>query len=202
MEASQPETLVMPKLISKSIARQDGRCDVCIYTNPQAAKGHAGMEYTDTTPVKEINDANELQCRIETSMQRLWQKQNRLISEKHQPPAIIAKSPMMQEILQSIEVIAPTLATVLIQGQTGVGKELIARAIHAMSNRSHKPFIAINCGAIPESLIESTLFGHEKGAFTGAIEVHQGYFERSEGGTLFWMKSIRCRQQHKPGCFV
>jgi two-component system response regulator HydG len=118
-------------------------------------------------------------------MQQLWHKQSRPISKKHQPPAIIAKSPMMQKILQSIEVIAPTLATVLIQGQTGVGKELIARAIHAMSDRSQKPFIPINCGAIPESLIESALFGHEKGAFTGAIEVHQGYFERAEGGTLF-----------------
>ena len=91
----------------------------------------------------------------------------------------------MQKILQSIGVIAPTMATVLIQGQTGVGKELIARAIHAMSDRYHKPFIAINCGAIPESLIESSLFGHEKGAFTGAIEVHHGFFERAEGGTLF-----------------
>jgi two-component system response regulator HydG len=91
----------------------------------------------------------------------------------------------MQKVLKSIEVIAPTQATVLIEGQTGVGKELIARAIHAMSERSTKPFIPINCGAIPESLIESALFGHEKGAFTGAIEVHQGYFERAEGGTLF-----------------
>lgn len=171
--------------IKKSIARQDGKCEVCIYTNPHAAKGHAGMEYTDTTPVKEINDINELQCRIESSMQRLWHKQSKQISKKHQPPAIIAKSPMMQKILQSIEVIAPTLATVLIQGQTGVGKELIARAIHAMSDRYHKPFITINCGAIPENLIESALFGHEKGAFTGAIEVHHGYFERAEGGTLF-----------------
>ena len=171
--------------IKKSIARQDGKCEVCIYTSPHAAKGHAGMEYTDTTPVKEINDINELQCRIESSMQRLWHKQSKQISKKHQPPAIIAKSPMMQKILQSIEVIAPTLATVLIQGQTGVGKELIARAIHAMSDRYHKPFITINCGAIPESLIESALFGHEKGAFTGAIEVHHGYFERAEGGTLF-----------------
>lgn len=171
--------------IKKSIARQDGKCDVCIYTNPHAAKGHAGMEYTDSTPVKEINDINELHCKIETSMQQLWHKQSKQLSKKQQPPAIVAKSPMMQKILQSIEVIAPTMATVLIQGQTGVGKELIARAIHAMSDRYHKPFIAINCGAIPESLIESSLFGHEKGAFTGAIEVHQGYFERAEGGTLF-----------------
>jgi two-component system response regulator HydG len=171
--------------IKQSIARHDGTCEVCIYTNTDAAKGHAGMEYTDTTPVKEIDDINALHSRIEASMQQLWHKQSRPVSKKYQPPAIIAKSPMMQKILQSIEVIAPTLATVLIQGQTGVGKELIARAIHAMSDRCQKPFIPINCGAIPESLIESALFGHEKGAFTGAIEVHQGYFERAEGGTLF-----------------
>jgi len=171
--------------IKKSIARHDGHCEVCIYTNPVAAQEHPGMEYTDTTPVKEIADINELHSRIEASMQQLWHKQSRPVSKKHQAPAIIAKSPMMQKILQSIEVIAPTLATVLIQGQTGVGKELIARAIHAMSDRCQKPFIPINCGAIPESLIESALFGHEKGAFTGAIEVHQGYFERAEGGTLF-----------------
>src|SRR5664279_307620 len=171
--------------IKKSIARHDGKCEVCIYTNPNAAKDRPGMEYTDTTPVKEMQDINELHSRIEASMQQLWHKQSRQFIKKHQPPAIIAKSPMMQKILQSIEVIAPTLATVLIQGQTGVGKELIARAIHAMSERCQKPFIPINCGAIPESLIESILFGHEKGAFTGAIEVHQGYFERAEGGTLF-----------------
>jgi len=171
--------------IKKSIARHDGKCHVCIYTNPRVAKGRAGLEYTDSTSVREIEDINALHSRIETSMRQLWNKQSKRILYKHQQPAIIAKSPVMQRILQSIEVIAPTLATVLIQGQTGVGKELIARAIHAMSNRCQKPFIPINCGAIPESLIESTLFGHEKGAFTGAIEVHQGYFERAEGGTLF-----------------
>jgi len=171
--------------IKQSIARHDGQCEVCVYTHPNAAKDHPGMEYTDTTPVKEMQDINELHSRIEQSMQQIWRKQSRLPAKKHQPPAIIAKSPAMQKILQSIEVIAPTLATVLIHGQTGVGKELIARAIHAMSDRCLKPFIPINCGAIPESLIESALFGHEKGAFTGAIEVHQGYFERAEGGTLF-----------------
>lgn len=171
--------------IKKSIARQDGKCDVCIYTNPHTAKGHAGVEYTDTTPIKEINDINELHSKIETSMQRLWHKQSKQLTKKQSPPTIIAKSPMMQKILQSVEIVAPTMATILIQGQTGVGKELIARAIHAMSDRSHKSFIAINCGAIPESLIESSLFGHEKGAFTGAIEIHHGFFERAEGGTLF-----------------
>ena len=171
--------------LKKTIARHDGMCEVCVYTNPNAAKGRPGMEYTDTTPVKEMQDMNALHSRIEESMQQLWRKQSKPQTKKYQPPAIVAKSPMMQKILQSIEVIAPTLATVLIQGQTGVGKELIARAVHAMSDRSQKPFIPVNCGAIPENLIESVLFGHEKGAFTGAIEVHQGYFERAEGGTLF-----------------
>lgn len=171
--------------IKKSIARRDGYCEVCIYTNQNGAKEHAGMEYTDTKPIQKMLDMNDLHSRIEKSMQQLWHKQSNQTAKKHKPPAIIAKSPGMQKILQSIEVIAPTSATVLIQGQTGVGKELIARAIHAMSDRNQKPFIPINCGAIPESLIESALFGHEKGAFTGAIEVHQGYFERAEGGTLF-----------------
>ena len=171
--------------IKQSIARHDSGCEVCIYTNPDSAKNRPGMEYNDTTPVKEIQDINELHSRIEQSMQQIWCKQSLQPAKKHQPPAIIAKSQAMQKILQAIEVIAPTLATVLIQGQTGVGKELVARAIHAMSDRCQKPFIPINCGAIPESLIESALFGHEKGAFTGAIEVHQGYFERAEGGTLF-----------------
>lgn len=171
--------------IKKSIAKKDGCCEVCVYTDPIVAQGRPGLEYTDTTPVKEIQDMHDLHSRIEESMQLIWRKQARPAAKKHQSPAIIAKSPTMQKILQSIEVVAPTLATVLIQGQTGVGKELIARAIHAMSDRCQKPFMPINCGAIPESLIESALFGHEKGAFTGAIEVHQGYFERAEGGTLF-----------------
>lgn len=171
--------------IKRSIARKDGQCEVCVYTNPVAAKDRPGMEYTDTTPVKAMQDMQALHSRIEASMQKLWHKQSKPLAKQHQPPTIIAKSPRMQKILQSIEVVAPTLATILIQGQTGVGKELIARAIHAMSARSDKPFIPVNCGAIPESLIETALFGHEKGAFTGAIEVHQGYFERAEGGTLF-----------------
>ncbi len=170
--------------IKKSIARNDGYCEVNIYTNAESAKHQSGIEYTDTTPIKAKQDMDALHSKIEASMQKIWRKQAKTL-KKHQPPAIIAKSPAMQKILKSIEVIAPTQATVLIEGQTGVGKELIARAIHAMSERNHKSFIPINCGAIPESLIESALFGHEKGAFTGAVEIHQGYFERAEGGTLF-----------------
>ena len=171
--------------IKKSIARHDGCCEVCIHTNPDTAIGRQGLEYTDTTPVKEKQDMAALHSRIEERMQKIWRNQTKIPAKKQQPPTIVAKSPSMQKVLKSIEVIAPTPAPVLINGETGVGKELIARAIHAMSERSHKPFIAINCGAIPETLIESVLFGHEKGAFTGALEVHQGYFERAHGGTLF-----------------
>ncbi len=170
--------------IKKSIARHDGKCEVCIYTNPEVAKGRPGLEYSGTIPCKEKQDIIELQSRIEESMQKIWRNHSQQPAKK-QAPAIVAKSPSMQKVLQSIEVIAPTTATVLIKGETGVGKELIARAIHAMSERNTKHFMAINCGAIPETLIESALFGHEKGAFTGAIEVHQGFFERAEGGTLF-----------------
>ncbi len=170
--------------IKKSIARHDGKCEVCVHTNPEVAKERPGIEYTSKNLCKEKQDIVELQSRIEDSMQKIWRNHPQQ-SAKKQAPAIVAKSPSMQKVLQSIEVIAPTTATVLIKGETGVGKELIARAIHAMSERNTKIFMAVNCGAIPESLIESALFGHEKGAFTGAIEVHQGFFERAEGGTLF-----------------
>ena len=91
----------------------------------------------------------------------------------------------MPDALQTIKVVAPTRATVLITGETGVGKEVIARRIHALSERWNKNFVAVNCGAIPENLVETTLFGHERGAFTGAYEVHHGLFEQAEGGSLF-----------------
>src|SRR5690606_25923908 len=86
--------------------------------------------------------------------------------------------------LQTIQTVAPTRATVLLQGESGTGKELLARAIHEMSDRANGPFISINCAALPEALVESTLFGHEKGAFTGAIKQVKGSFERAHRGTL------------------
>jgi transcriptional regulator with GAF, ATPase, and Fis domain len=98
---------------------------------------------------------------------------------------LIGKTEKMASIYQFIEMVAPTGATVLIQGESGVGKELIARAIHQRSARSHGPLISLNCGAIPESLLESELFGFEKGAFTGADTARQGKIEMSDKGTLF-----------------
>jgi two-component system response regulator HydG len=98
---------------------------------------------------------------------------------------IIGKDPQMQNIYRLIEDIAPTDATVLIQGESGTGKELVARAIHRQSPRRDKPFIVINCSAYPATLLESELFGHEKGAFTGAIRQKIGRFEQADGGTVF-----------------
>ncbi len=98
---------------------------------------------------------------------------------------IIGKDSQMQNIYRLIEDIAPTDATVLIQGESGTGKELVARAIHRQSLRRHEPFIVINCSAYPHTLLESELFGHEKGAFTGAIRQKSGRFEQADGGTVF-----------------
>jgi DNA-binding NtrC family response regulator len=97
---------------------------------------------------------------------------------------IVGESPIMRRLMQTVVTAAPTRATVLLQGESGTGKELFARAIHDASDRRDKPFIKLNCAALPEGLIESALFGHEKGAFTGAIKRVEGAFERAHGGTL------------------
>jgi two-component system, NtrC family, response regulator PilR len=98
---------------------------------------------------------------------------------------IIGKSPRMRELFVMIQKVAGSLSSVLIMGESGTGKELAARAIHCSSARRTKPFVAVNCGAIPETLIESELFGHKKGAFTGAVADRPGLFEQADGGTLF-----------------
>ncbi len=98
---------------------------------------------------------------------------------------IITRSDKMRAVLQSAQKSAGSTIPVLIEGESGVGKELIARAIHGSGARKGKPFVAVNCGALPENLIESILFGHEKGAFTGATERHEGKFQEASGGTLF-----------------
>src|SRR5580700_5406662 len=98
---------------------------------------------------------------------------------------IVGESAALKSVMQEVSLVAPTDATVLILGETGTGKELIARAIHNQSNRSGRPFIRVNCAAIPASLIASELFGHERGAFTGAMQRRLGRFEAANGGTIF-----------------
>jgi DNA-binding NtrC family response regulator len=98
---------------------------------------------------------------------------------------VITRAPAMQPVLRALEKAAASTIPVLVEGESGVGKELIARAIHGSGARRAKPFVAVNCGAMPETLVESILFGHEKGAFTGATERHAGKFVEADGGTLF-----------------
>jgi two-component system, NtrC family, response regulator HydG len=101
------------------------------------------------------------------------------------PKELVGKSEAMKRVFEAIQTVGPTDATVLITGESGTGKELVARAIHAASNRKFNPFVVIHCGALTESLLESELFGHEKGAFTGAQYRKKGSFEIAEGGTVF-----------------
>ena len=108
----------------------------------------------------------------------------RLLDERAQFYDLLGKSVAMQQVYQHIRAVARVDSTVLIDGETGTGKELVARAIHAASHRKGKPFVAVNCAGLTESLLSSQLFGHKRGAFTGAIEDHQGLFEAANGGTL------------------
>jgi two-component system, NtrC family, response regulator AtoC len=98
---------------------------------------------------------------------------------------LIGESPEMVEVADHIRRIAPSQATVMLVGESGTGKEVVAALLHSHSTRSSAPFVAVNCGAIPANLVEAELFGYERGAFTGAVRQHQGYFERAAGGTLF-----------------
>jgi transcriptional regulator with GAF, ATPase, and Fis domain len=124
---------------------------------------------------------------IET-MQRRLQVENRYLRQAVQEDrmaGLVAKSPAMQEVMQEVAAVAPTDTTTLVLGESGTGKELIARAIHAQSARRDRPFIAVNCAAIPRELYESEFFGHTKGAFSGAMRDRIGRFEAADGGTLF-----------------
>src|SRR5229473_2386243 len=107
------------------------------------------------------------------------------IKSVHNFEEIIGQSPALLEALEKVDRVAKTDATVLIAGETGTGKELIARALHSASRRHDRPLIKLNCAALPGSLVESELFGHEKGAFSGAISRRIGRFELAHGGTIF-----------------
>ncbi|MFQ5963891.1 MAG: sigma-54-dependent transcriptional regulator [Candidatus Scalinduaceae bacterium] len=131
---------------------------------------------------------------LELILTRIWEKQllilqnkdlRQQLDEKYNFSSLIGNTPGMQIICKTISEIAPAAATVLIYGETGTGKELIANAIHYNSDRKDKPFIALHCASLSEGVLESELFGHEKGSFTGAINQRRGRFELANGGTLF-----------------
>ena len=112
-------------------------------------------------------------------------KETRSLKKKVYGQEMVGESPAIKEIKDMIEKVAPTDARVLVMGANGTGKELVARNLHQKSNRSAMPYVEVNCAAIPSELIESELFGHEKGSFTSAIKQHKGKFEQADGGTLF-----------------
>ncbi|MEA3275459.1 MAG: sigma-54 dependent transcriptional regulator [Pseudomonadota bacterium] len=147
----------------KGIARH---CELAIYLDRDTARNRPGVEYCDIS---------------ESGFRGAPGGQG----THEQLPQLVACSAAIKRLLVAIDIVAPTPATVLVTGETGVGKELVARRLHALSGRAEEDFVAVNCGAIPEELVDSTLFGHEKGAFTGAFQRRAGYFERAQDGTLF-----------------
>jgi DNA-binding NtrC family response regulator len=186
--------LMMPKVDGRSLLRwvtqNHPETAVILMTGfgtiPQAVEAiKAGAAAYLTKPL----DPEELLLQVKKSLEdkRLRQELSRLrgqLREGWHYRHIIGKSPAMRQVFSVIDRAAPVKTTVLISGESGTGKEMVARALHEASPRKGGPFLALNCGAIPENLIESTLFGHEKGAFTGADKQSRGYFQASDGGTL------------------
>ncbi len=145
-----------------------------------------GARYYIRKPFK----ISEMQARVrhtiefsETAKERDTLK--KVVKRSTNPDNIIGTSPKMDEVYHLIRKVADTDSTILIQGESGTGKELVARALHYNSSRQHQPFVAINCSALPENLLESELFGHKKGSFTGAVSDKAGLFEEAERGTIF-----------------
>ncbi|MAT70725.1 MAG: transcriptional regulator [Planctomycetaceae bacterium] len=150
-----------------------------------AALRHGAFDYL-TKPCRLI-EIEALLKRV-SDKRKLEQKNRALEHQVRQlqgSPLLIGETALMQKVRLMIEKVAPTSSTVMVLGETGTGKELVARSLHDQSTRAKEPFVAINCGALPETLIESELFGHRKGAFTGADDNRPGLFEVAHGGTIF-----------------
>ena len=173
-------------VLDKRIALGHSCCEVRIFLDPGRGKDVFGYEYHKEKDIIRRGGTDvKVTARIEKRMYQVWcDSVGAKYDHELRRPMLVAKSAAMRNALNTVDVVAPTAATILITGETGVGKEVIARAVHAMSDRYSREFVAVNCGAIPENLIESALFGHERGAFTGAHDVHHGMFERAERGTL------------------
>lgn len=178
--------------LQKRIAVNDGMCEVCIYTDPETARGRPGDEYFgDRERISADSDTEPLLRRLEKKIHETWCAGHPGKAPAAGRPSLVAESRAMRTALKTVELVAATPTAVLITGETGVGKEVIARALHALSDKAERELVSVNCGTIPESLIESVLFGHEKGAFTSAYNVHHGLFERADKGTLF-LDEIDC----------
>ena len=129
-------------------------------------------------------DSQELLQKVASAIKLSGGDPGRNAADEEWREGIITRSPLMEDLLRQSKLVADSGASILIHGESGTGKELLARAIHRASPRRDKPFVAVNCGAIPGDLLESELFGHARGAFTGAVQAHKGLFQAADGGTL------------------
>ncbi|MGQ0551879.1 MAG: sigma-54-dependent transcriptional regulator [Planctomycetota bacterium] len=197
--AAQPFDLVLTDLRMNDVdgmevlagARRKGDVDVVVVTGHGSVESaveamRAGAAHYITKPVN-IHELREVLSRI-VEKQRLRRRNQELevqLDDRYGFDAIIGRSPGMLAMFRTLRQVAPTDVTVLVTGESGTGKELVARALHQNSRRRNAPFVALNCAALPESLLESELFGHERGAFTGASARKIGHIENATGGTLF-----------------
>lgn len=168
-----------PQPIAVVLLTAQGNIDIAVDAMKAGAYDFI-QKPVDTARLKQIlqNAARQRGTTLELEVTR------RKLRDAGELGAMVGSSRPMQEIFRLVEMVAPSTASVLITGESGTGKEMVARTIHELSPRKNKPFVAINCSAIPETLIESEIFGHEKGAFTGALERRAGCFELAEEGTL------------------
>jgi DNA-binding NtrC family response regulator len=157
-----------------------GSIDIAVEAMKQGARDFLTKPLTDLPKLKTLLDDAERELEMRRKAKRLASH----VDEEGGPGGFIGNSKVIREVFQMIESVAQRDVSVMITGESGTGKEVVARTIHRMSRRDSKPFVAINAAAIPESLIESELFGHERGAFTGAVATRQGVFEQANGGTL------------------
>jgi len=146
---------------------------------------HGAVDYLESPVTAEKLAAAVQRATLEARSSRELQEARKQVRDRFGFSHMLTRSPRMLRVFDQVRAVAGTDATVLIRGETGTGKELITRAIHERSHRKDRPFISVNCGAFTESLLESELFGHEKGSFTGASGRRQGVFEMADGGTLF-----------------
>ncbi len=178
----------------KSIAKESPRSQILFITRPESLENVVStLEVGTYQYAKQPVSDDELRLLIETALrdQKLVVEKTEAIGQGDRFDMLIGRAPSMQQVYRSIKRVAQSEVPVLILGDTGTGKDLAAQIIHRRSKRSGEPFIAINLGSLPSDLVASELFGHEKGAFSGAIKTHQGVFERAGNGTVF-LDEIDC----------
>ena len=191
----------MPKMngleILKKIKAMELEADIIMVTaSKDVAPAVEAMKLGAVDYVTKPFEVKELQIVIEKALEKRGLVRENLYLKDALKDAteycdLIGQTPVMQKLFETISRVAPADSTVLVHGESGTGKELVARAIHKKSKRAQQPFVTVNCAAIPENLLESELFGHERGSFTGALERRLGKFELADGGTLF-LDEIGC----------